>query len=401
MRAVIIGAGAAGCFAAIQAKENNPSAQITILEQAERPLAKLLLTGGGRCNLTNNGSDPRQLAKNYPRGSSELIGPFLSFGPNELMAWFESRGVPLKTEAEGRVFPLSNRSETIATCLLNEIKRLGIPLLLDQQIASIARNENSFHITTSGGSLSCDALLLATGSHPSGYQYAAQLGHTLHPPIPSLFSFHLDHDCLKTLSGVTVDSVSARIIGTPFAQQGPLLITHEGVSGPAILKLSAWAARYLHDKKYRCELSINWLPALSTEEVFTTLLQYKQMFPQKQLCSDNPFSLPKTLWRALFGNPMYLRDYSYAALRALTAMLHDDRYSVTGKSINTSEFVTCGGVSTKEIHWKTMESRLCPSLYFAGEILDIDGITGGFNLQNAWTTGFIAGRSLGPLVLQN
>lgn len=394
MHASIIGAGAAGIFAAIQAKEKNPAATVTVLERTDHPLAKVLVSGGGRCNLTNACYEPKLLAQNYPRGCKELIGPFHTFGPQELISWFEVRGVALKTEMNGRVFPVSNRSETIKKCLLSEAQKLGVSILFGQQIHAISHEKSAFCITTQEATLSSDALLLATGSSHSGYEYAKKLGHTIIPPIPSLFSFHVPRFTLSPFSGVTVDPVSIRIVDTPFVQTGSLLITHEGFSGPPILKLSAWAARYMHEQNYRVTLSINWLPIISVDEIFSTLSRCKKVTPQKKLCTDNPFSIPQTLWRALVDSDLRLQDCSLPSLRTLAVKLHDDRYAVNGKSPNAQEFVTCGGVCTAEINWKTMESKRCPRLYFAGEILDIDGVTGGFNLQNAWTTGYIAGTSL-------
>jgi predicted Rossmann fold flavoprotein len=388
----VVGGGASGIFAALRAKEVNPSATVTVLEQSDQLLAKVLLSGGGRCNLTNGCFDPKTLSSNYPRGSKELIGPFHRFGPQDTISWFEERGVFLKTENDGRVFPVSNHSETIKNCLLSEADKLLVRIVLNQHIQGISHDGKRFQISTSGDSHSCDKLILATGSSPSGYELAKKFGHTIITPIPSLFSFHVQNFTLSKLSGIAFDPVLTRIVGTSFAQTGSLLITHYGFSGPAILKLSAWAARHMHENGYCVQLSINWLPTLPADDIVQKLLFCKQQFPQRLLGSENPFFLPQTLWKELALSPyVRLHDCSAAALRALASKLHDDRYLIHGKPANRQEFVTCGGVCSNQINWKSMESKVCKNLFFAGELLNVDGVTGGFNLQNAWTTGYIAG----------
>lgn len=392
---VVIGGGAAGIFAAVHAKMASPSAKVIVLEKTGVLLSKVRVSGGGRCNVTHACFDPNLLVKNYPRGFKELLGPFQVFQPKDTIEWFESRGVALKTEGDGRIFPVSDNSETIIRCLLSEAEKLGVEIILRGRVELILKTENAFELTLKDGKkMATRNLLLATGSSPEGYAAAQSVGHTIQNPVPSLFTFNVPTSPLKHLSGVSVENATLKI--GHFVQQGPLLITHFGFSGPAALKLSAYGARYLHEKNYQVELLINWLPALSQEEIFDLLIQYKNSSPQKSFLSENLFGLPKNLWKTHlepFGDKR-AHDISHTELRKFAERLHCSHYQVDGKTTNKEEFVTCGGITLKEINFKTMESKLCPGLFFAGEILDIDGITGGFNFQNAWTTGYIAGGSI-------
>jgi predicted Rossmann fold flavoprotein len=377
---IVIGGGAAGVFAAIAAKTAHPAASVALLEKSAVLLSKVRVSGGGRCNVTHACFDVAALVQNYPRGAQELRGPFHTFQPRDTIQWFESRGVLLKAEADGRVFPVSNNSETIINCLLSEAKKLGVEIFLRQRIETI---EPGFKV----GPFSCKKLILATGSSPQGYAWAGHLGHTIQKPVPSLFTFNVPTSPLKELSGIVVDPVQSKI--GPFVQKGPLLITHFGFSGPAALKLSAWGARYLHEHDYKVPLTISWV----AEPTLPRLVELKKSSPQKTLVSENVFKLPKKLWREFVGSEKRLNDFSLKELQKLSERLHGDIYQVEGKTTHKEEFVTCGGVTLKEVNFKTMESKICPGLYFAGEILDIDGVTGGFNFQNAWTTAFIAGTS--------
>jgi predicted Rossmann fold flavoprotein len=400
MNIVCIGGGAAGVFAAINAKNSFPHTHVLLLEKSAVMLAKVKISGGGRCNVTHACFDPRALVQNYPRGHKELLGPFYRFQPRDTIAWFEERGVTLKTEEDGRMFPVSDSSSTIIECLLNEANRLGVEIRLRQRITSIEKKEDSFEIhIQDNSSIKVDKILLATGSSPDGYKWAESLGHTIQTPVPSLFTFNIPSSPLLSLSGITLDNVELSIPQTTLSQTGPLLLTHFGFSGPAVLKLSAWGARYFHEKQYRVELRVNWLPRLSMEKVMHTLDQYKKRWPHKPFLSENPFFLPKNLWKSFLdraGNigEKRLNDISSREIQQLASMLHQDIFLIEGKTTHKEEFVTCGGITLKEIDFKTMESKVCPGLYFAGEILDIDGVTGGFNFQNAWTTGFIAGSSI-------
>lgn len=351
---VVVGGGAAGIFAALHAKAANSSQSVIVLEKTAVLLSKVKVSGGGRCNVTHACFDPKELVKNYPRGHKELLGPFHRFGPSDTIEWFESRGVKLKTEPDGRMFPVTNSSATIIDCLLNEAKQLGVDIRLRQRIEKI---EPGFTLHLKEGKIDCEHLILATGSSLEGYQFAQGLGHTIQPPVPSLFTFNSPSSPLKDLSGIATIA-KVQIVGTPFTQTGPLLITHFGFSGPAVLKLSAWAARHLHTCNYHFEIAIDWLP-------------------DQHLSPGDKIPLPKNLARRLSEK-----------------QLHDDRYLIEGKTTHKEEFVTCGGVTLKEVDFKTLQSKLSPGLHFAGELLDIDGVTGGFNFQNAWTTGFIAGSSL-------
>lgn len=386
---IVIGGGAAGFFAAVCAKNAHPEARVALLEKSAVLLSKVRVSGGGRCNVTHACFDPALLIQNYPRGSHELRGPFHRFQPRDTIQWFESRGVPLKAEADGRVFPVSNSSETIIDCLLSEAKKLGVEILLRQRIQTITKTQSEFEV----GPFTCRKLILATGSGTDGHLWAEHLGHTIQKPVPSLFTFNIPTSPLKELSGISVDSVRLKILGTSLEQTGPLLITHFGFSGPAALKLSAWGARPLHEKQYRVELAVDWLPALSEEEIFQALCALKKKAPEKTALSENIFKLPKNLWKTLLSDDRRLNDFSMKDLQTLAQKLHADVYQVEGKTTHKEEFVTCGGVTLKEVNFKTMESKLCPGLYFAGEILDIDGVTGGFNFQSAWTTGYLAGTS--------
>ncbi len=395
---IVIGGGAAGIFAAIAAKEARREARVALLEKSAVLLAKVRISGGGRCNVTHACFDPHALTQNYPRGSKELLGPFHRFQARDTMDWFESRGVKLKAEADGRIFPETNRSETIIDCLLSHAKELGIEIYLKERIQSVSKMEEGFEIQCRERKFSCRSLLLATGSSSEGYKIAEQFGHTIVNPVPSLFTFNVPSSPLKELSGISFEKVQVQIKGAPLLQTGPLLITHFGFSGPAPLKLSAWAARYLFEKEYHVDLIINWLPQFSKQEIFKQLAEIKKSSGTKKLLSENIFKFPKSFWHLfldLLGENFKKRinEISQKDLQLLADKLHEDCYQVEGKTTHKEEFVTCGGVALKEVHFKTLESKICPHLFFAGEILDIDGVTGGFNFQNAWTTGFIAGTS--------
>ena len=396
---IILGGGAAGIFAAIHAKSTYPTARILLLEKNAVLLTKVRISGGGRCNVTHACFEPKQLVKNYPRGEKELLGPFYVFQPSDTIAWFESKGVSVKIEADGRIFPQTDQSETIIQALLTEANKLGIAIELTEHIETIDRTETDFTLHTKKQQIyQTTHLLLATGSSPQGYKWAEQFGHTIQKPVPSLFTFNIPNFSLKGLSGISVNPVRLQLSGTKLIQEGPILITHFGFSGPSVLKLSAWGARYLYEQNYQAELLINWLHTLSQESAFTKLQKAKTRFPHKTLFGENLFELPKNLWKTFLETlgesyKKSLIDLSSQHLKKLAQKLTEDRYLIAGKTTNKQEFVTCGGVTLKEIDFKTMQSKVCPQLFFAGEILNIDGITGGFNFQNAWTTGYIAGIS--------
>lgn len=391
---VVIGGGAAGIFAALSAKAANPSHSVILLEKSAVFLSKVRISGGGRCNVTHACFDPAKLVLNYPRGGKELLGPFHTFQPKDTIEWFEKRGVKLKTEADGRMFPTTDNSQTIIDALLNEAQKLGVDLQTRQHIISIFNAEGIFHIQfRDGTTLLAKKLILATGSSPEGYRLAESLGHTIQPPVPSLFTFNVPISRLNALSGVAVQNATVSLPAISMKQSGPLLITHFGFSGPATLKLSAWAARELHGLEYKTTIQINWIPQLSLEELKNKLKMAKQETPSKTVGQLTLFDLPKNLWKTLTIplTDKTLAHLSNSDIDKICQTLHADTYQMEGKTTHKEEFVTCGGVTLKEVDFKTMQSKILPGLFFAGEILNIDGVTGGFNFQNAWTTGYIAG----------
>lgn len=400
---VVVGGGAAGFFAAITCAETYPHAFVTLIEAGREPLGKVRVSGGGRCNVTHACFDPAALVQNYPRGGKALRGAFSRFQAKDTVAWFESHGVQLKTEADGRMFPVTDNSETIVDCLIESAKAAEVKIRTGVSVVSIARETatGKFEIQwKSGGTLKCDRLLLATGSNRHGYQWAKDLGHTVEPVVPSLFTFNIKDSRLQDLAGVSVESVRLRLGN--LEQTGPLLVTHWGLSGPAVLKLSAWGARLLHECNYQAPLLINWLPQYTQEALRKMLLAVKSQLPQRAISTSCPVPLPKRLWQQLIAAVGIKAEDRWAGLsnkvlNQLIQELNQGKFNIQGKGVFKEEFVTCGGVSLKEVDFKTMESRCCPGLYFAGEILDIDGVTGGFNFQSAWTTGWIAGKAMGKL----
>ncbi len=392
MRFIIIGGGAAGVFASIAAQE----CDVVLLEKSAKLLSKVKVSGGGRCNVTHSCFDPKELVRNYPRGARELLGPFHRFGPRDTIAWFAERGVELKTESDGRMFPVTDSSTTIMDCLLNDARRQGVEILRRQNVERIERLAEGFRIHREGEPpLDCDRLLLAMGSSPAGHEFARSLGHTVQPSVPSLFTFNLPNSPICELAGISVENAELTLVHPAMTHKGPMLITHWGLSGPAALRLSAWAARELHACNYRADLSVDWIPGKDPEAM---LRQQRQTSPTRTLSGLTDVGLPRKLWLYLVeraGVPLTQRlaELRGDQQRALCGVLKADRYRSDGKTTHKEEFVTCGGVTLSEVDFRTMESRICPGLFFAGEILDIDGITGGFNFQNAWTTGWIAGRA--------
>jgi predicted Rossmann fold flavoprotein len=398
---VILGGGAAGFFAALTAKETHPHATVLLLEKTNVLLSKVRVSGGGRCNVTHSCFDPKQLITHYPRGGRELLGPFTRFQPRDTIQWFESRGVDLKTESDGRMFPLSNSSSSIIACLQNEAEKLKIDIRTKQRVEKLFLQDGSFLLTmASGEAILCNHLLLATGSSPQGYEFAKTLGHTIQKPVPSLFTFNIPTSPLLDLAGISLERATLQLAGTTLEQTGPLLLTHWGFSGPAALKLSAWGARILHENNYKMTLSVDWLPDIKKELVGETLHKLRIATPAQVLSLKAQFNLPKNLWKRLIhlagvNEDKRLSEISNESIHQLSLGLKSHSFQIDGKTIFKEEFVTCGGVSLGEVNFRTFESRLCPRLYFAGEILDIDAVTGGFNFQNAWTSGWIAGQSIG------
>lgn len=398
----VVGGGAAGFFAAITAAEANPGARVVVLEATTHPLAKVRVSGGGRCNVTHACYDPRELARRYPRGGRELLGAFSRWQPRETIGWFSARGVALKTEADGRMFPVTDDSATIVDCLLSAARGAGVEVRLQAGMTALARTPQGFHLTlTRGEVLAADRVLLATGGNKSnaGFLAAAALGHAIEPPVPSLFTFHVTDPRIEGLAGVAVDDAATAVPGISLAERGPLLVTHWGLSGPAVLKLSAWGARELHSRGYRFPLRVNWAPELNQETARAALAEARAGNAKKQVATWCPLGLPLRLWERLVAAAGLAPGATWAgagnaALRALAAQVVDSQFAVSGKSLFKEEFVTCGGVRLAEVDFRTMESRLVPGLHFAGEVLDVDGVTGGFNFQAAWTTGWLAGQAM-------
>lgn len=396
----IIGAGAAGYFGAIAAATANKNHRIILLEKTRQVLTKVKVSGGGRCNVTHACFDPAVLTQNYPRGSKELRGPFSRFQPRDTIQWFEARGVSLKIEPDGRMFPITDNSQTIANCLIQQALSLNIELYTERGVLDCTKADDGFVLKLSNGeTLTCDRLLVAAGSTAKVHAWLESLGHTIVPPVPSLFTFNIPDSPLNDLAGIAVPKVNVSIDNTNLQQIGPLLITHWGFSGPAILKLSAWGARILHDLKYQAVLRINWLPDVSEDALKNIFISSRKETAGRQLASDCPLSFPKNLWKAFLDIAGIPRELKWSALsnqqiKALMQVLQAGLFSIDGKSTYKEEFVTCGGVKLQEVNFKTMESCICPGLYFAGEVLDIDGITGGFNFQAAWTTSWIAGNAI-------
>jgi predicted Rossmann fold flavoprotein len=392
---VVIGGGAAGMFAALTAQRLKRESRSVLLERTNVLLTKVRISGGGRCNVTHHLFEPRELIRRYPRGAKELMGAFHRFQPQDTIDWFGQRGVKLIVEPDGRMFPSTHSSETIAQALLTEAQRLRLPIRLQTKIRRIQRSAEGFRIELEDGeALETRRLLLATGGSREGQGWAAALGHTIVTPVPSLFTFNVPSSALKALSGVALERAQVELEGSGFREEGPLLITHFGFSGPAVLRLSAFGARWLAERSYQATLLIGWVPELSEEQILQQLQQAKVALSRKELATQPLFDLPASLWRALVPEELRWQHAPVSTLRQLAQRLKRDRYTIEGKTTHKDEFVTAGGVSLSEVDFKTMESRICPGLFFAGEVLDVDGITGGFNFQNAWTTGYLAGHGM-------
>ena len=401
-RIIVVGGGAAGFFAAITAAEASPDVRVLLLERGPQVLAKVRISGGGRCNVTHACFDSREFANRYPRGEQALIGALKRFQASDTVVWFAARGVQLKTESDGRMFPTTDSSETIVDCLMSAARNAGVSVRTNCGVDSAHRTETGFELTLTGGeTIPCDRLLLATGGCRAAIagQLAASLGHTLEAPVPSLFTFQIALPWLRELAGVAVEIAAVSVPGTDLRERGPLLITHWGLSGPVVLRLSAWGARQLHALDYHFPLLVNWLPHLTSDALAREISSRRQAHGAKLVGNAPIAPLTARLWEALVRAAGLNRETRWAALtraqqHQLAQQLTRTELAVTGKSLNKDEFVTCGGVKLGEVNFKTMESRVCPGLYFAGELLDIDGITGGFNFQAAWTTGWIAGNAL-------
>ncbi|MEN9432379.1 MAG: hypothetical protein RL206_1298 [Bacteroidota bacterium] len=400
---VVVGGGAAGFFAAIAAAEANPSAHVLLLEKSAQYLGKVRISGGGRCNVTHSCFDPRELVEFYPRGGQELLGPFTRFACGDTMEWFEDRGVELKVESDGRVFPVSDNSETIIQCLESMADAAGVSRETQAGLKNLVRLDSGMWRVEleSGASIDADRVLLAPGSSKKIWDVLSGLGHRIVPPVPSLFTFNIRDPRLAELSGVSVSNVRVTVPVGGLETEGPLLITHWGLSGPAVLKMSAFGARWMADQDHRFTMYVNWLPQFEAEDLIEELnsLRKDVSHQRKRVLSNAMFGIPLRLWRSLgafarIPESANWSDLSKPQLRKWAEVLTESAFTVVGKSTNKDEFVTAGGISLSEVSFSTMESRVVSGLYFAGEVLDIDALTGGFNFQAAWTTGWIAGHAM-------
>lgn len=399
MKIAVIGGGAAGFFAALSAKKHHSSAEVVIIEKSSKLLSKVKISGGGRCNVTHACFKASKLSKFYPRGSKYLKKSFALFNTNHTIAWFKERGVELKTEADNRMFPITDTSITIINCFLDEANRLGLKIKKETAVTKIVEANNKINLTIDGFDYVYDKVIVATGGSPKieGLEWLENLGHTIVKPLPSLFTFNMPNEEIKTFQGLSVKNAVVRIQGTKLVHDGPLLITHWGMSGPAILKTSAWGARDLANLNYEFKVMINWVGISNEDEVRILLNRHCYNYDKKKLENSNPFEIPSRLWKHLLlkseleGSKMNC-DLSKKEKNKLINTLLNDVFDVKGKTTFKEEFVTCGGVSLNDIDMKTMQSNLVSNLYFAGEVLNIDGVTGGFNFQAAWTTGYIAGQ---------
>lgn len=409
---IVIGGGAAGFFAAIQVAERHPDYRVIILEKSRKLLTKVRISGGGRCNVSNQVLEVSELVKNYPRGSKELVQVFNRFDVQDTVHWFELHGVKLKTESDGRMFPVTDSSETIIDCFLNEARRLKIKINVEEEVISVSpscnrnsaeyeqlHDEHFVNVQTNKQRYAAHAVICSAGGSntDANYNFIKKAGHTIQAPIPSLFTFNLKNEKICDLMGLSVKNVSVKIGGMKYSCSGPLLITHWGFSGPAVLKLSAFAAKDIYNNQYIATIFINWTGNLKEDEIKSEFLRYQDA---KSLVVNTPlFGIPKRLWEYLITRVEIPSNNTWQETgkklqNRLVNLLHSDEYQMKGKTTFKEEFVTCGGVTLKEVDFKTMQSKIVPNLYFCGEVLDIDGITGGFNFQNAWSTAFVAASSV-------
>lgn len=400
---VVIGGGAAGFFCAVNAAAKDPSINVLLLEKSSKLLSKVKISGGGRCNVTHACFSMADMLKKYPRGSAFLKKAFHQFFTTDTIQWFQERGVLLKTEADGRMFPQSNTSQTIIDCLLKEADKTGVRIQMNADVKKIQplANHQFSLILANGQSITTDSVCIACGGFPksSQFEWLTQMGHHIIDPVPSLFTFNIPNNSITALMGISVEDAQVKIIGTKLQQQGPMLITHWGLSGPAVLKLSAWAARDLAEKNYHYQIVVNWLPAYNENSLRDKIQEIRFNIASQKIVNRNPFAIPARLWEYFLEQCIIDPDSRWADLPAkeqnkLIKILCAQELTVQGKTTFKEEFVTSGGIDMAEVNHQTMESKLVPGLFFAGEILNIDGVTGGFNFQNAWTTGWIAANGV-------
>lgn len=399
----VIGGGASGFFGAIHCANSNPNCKVTIYEKSAKALSKVRISGGGRCNVTHQCKDNNILVKSYPRGEKVLKSVFARFGIDDTIQWFEKRGVKLKAEDDGRMFPITDNSETVIECLMKEAETLNIEIQYNRGVKSLKKSyDDKMTVTFDDGTeIKFDRVLIATGGHPQlhSFDWIADLKHDIIPPVPSLFSFNINNEALIAMQGISVPKANVRISASAFQSEGPLLITHWGLSGPAILKLSSLAARHLAEKDYKFQISVTWITNLNELQMRNQIALFKANQPKKSIAAHNPFLLPARLWqyiqqKAALTPSLQWANISKDQVNKLVGAIINDIYTVDGKTPFKDEFVTCGGVNLTDVDFKNMQSKRTRGIYFAGEVLDIDGITGGFNFQSAWTTGYIAGTSM-------
>ena len=397
IKIAVIGGGAAGFMAAVTAKENNPNAHVTIFEKSNKVLSKVLISGGGRCNLTHNCKSISQLIKNYPRGGKELKKSFSQFSNSDTIEWFKKNNIRLKIESDNRMFPESNSSQTIIDLFIRKTEKLNIKICLSSKVDKIQHSKGKISLQVNNKNIKFDRLIISTGGYPkiSGFKLFKELGYNISSPVPSLFTFNIPNDDITKLMGVVVENTSAKVKGLKLKQNGPVLITHWGLSGPCILKLSSWGAKDLADLEYHFITQINWL---SENEEFARVGINKQLTSKKNIYNSNPFALPKRLWHHILEKVKIDELQKWNVLNKklrnrLINTLVNDEFTVNGKTTFKEEFVTCGGITLEQINMKTMESKIHKNIYFSGEVLNMDAVTGGFNFQAAWTTGYLCGKN--------
>jgi len=403
---IVIGGGAAGFFCAVNAARMNPGLKVVIIEKTNKLLSKVKVSGGGRCNVTHACFDIAEMSKKYPRGQYFVKKAFHQFFTTDIIQWFEERGVKLKTEADGRMFPVTDSSQTIIDSLLKEAGKYGVEIMMNVEVKNVANKTNRFEVKLSDSQLLApDYLCIASGGYPksSMFNWLTALGHTIEEPVPSLFTFNMPVHPITKLMGVSVGNAIVKITGSKLEQEGPLLITHWGLSGPAILKLSAWGARELKAMNWEFGITVNWLPGLNEQELKAKFQQLRFEIASQKISGKNPFGLPQRLWEFLLEHSEAKKEIRWADLPAkqtnmLIKNLCNCAFTIKGKTTFKEEFVTAGGIKLNEVDANTMMSKKVSNLFFAGEVLDVDGITGGFNFQHAWTSGWISAKSISQMV---
>ncbi len=402
---IVIGGGAAGFFCAVTAARLQPALQVTLVEKSGKVLSKVKVSGGGRCNVTHSCFDINDMSRNYPRGNNFVKKAFHNFFTTDTIRWFEERGVILKKEEDGRMFPVTDSSQTIIDCLIRELNKHKVEMLLHAEVKRINKVSDIFNLELNDGRvLTSDFLCIASGGYPKSaqFEWIKSTGHTIEEPVPSLFTFNIPQHPVTSLMGVTIPHTKVKVAGTKLEQSGPLLITHWGLSGPAVLKLSAWGARILAEKSYEFTILVNWLPSLNEQDLNEHIQQTRFEAGAQRLIGRNNLGLPQRLWEYLVDQSAISKekrwaDLSYKEQQRLVRLVLGSEFQVKGKTTFKEEFVTSGGVRLNEIDHHTMMSKKTAGLFFAGEVMDVDGITGGFNFQHAWTSGYIAGKSIAEL----